>query len=74
MFYSAAIIPMCNAMNPGWAFTFMGLVYACLIVVVFVIMKNGMKWRKELAEKKKRRSEEQAKGEVQVEPQDSKAN
>lgn len=50
---SAAILPMCHAMNPGWAFTLLGLVYAVLIVVVFWIMKNGMRWRLELEEKKR---------------------
>ncbi|KAF9736295.1 hypothetical protein PMIN06_008270 [Paraphaeosphaeria minitans] len=49
----AAIIPMCHAMNPGWAFTLLGLVYAVLISVVFWIMKNGMKWRLESEEKKR---------------------
>lgn len=48
----AAIIPMCHAMNPGWAFTFLGSVYALLISVVFWIMKNGMRWRREAEEKK----------------------
>lgn len=49
---TVAIIPMCRAMNPGWAFTLLGLVYVCLISVVFWIMKNGMRWRKEAADKK----------------------
>lgn len=44
---SAAIIPMCRAMNPGWAFTFIALVYVVLIAVVFWIMKDGMGWREE---------------------------
>lgn len=43
----AAIIPMCRAMDPGWAFTFIALVYVVLIVVVFWVMKSGMKWRQE---------------------------
>ncbi|KAF1948790.1 MFS general substrate transporter [Byssothecium circinans] len=53
---AAAIIPMCKAMNPGWAFTFIALVYAVLIVVVFWVMRCGMGWRRE-AEKKKRGQE-----------------
>jgi len=32
---SAAIIPMCRAMNPGWAFTFIALVFAVLIAGYF---------------------------------------
>jgi hypothetical protein len=50
---SAAIIPMCRAMNPGWAFTFIGLVYVVLIGVVVWVMNNGMRWRQEAAETKR---------------------
>ncbi|KAF2009885.1 MFS general substrate transporter [Aaosphaeria arxii CBS 175.79] len=49
---SVAIIPMCRAMNPGWAFTLIALIYTVLIAVVFWIMRNGMKWREELEAKK----------------------
>lgn len=66
---SAAIIPMCNAMNPGWAFTFLAFIYVVLIIVVFWIMRDGMKWRQELAEKKRIRAEkketEQQEGKAQ---------
>ncbi|KAF2025807.1 MFS general substrate transporter [Setomelanomma holmii] len=55
---SAAIIPMCEAMNPGWAFTFLALVYVLLIGVVLWVMRDGMKWRQELAEKKRSRAQE----------------
>ncbi|KAF2257708.1 MFS general substrate transporter [Lojkania enalia] len=44
----AAIIPMCTAMNPGWAFTFIALAYVVLVVVVFWMMRNGMQWRQEV--------------------------
>ncbi|KAF1925372.1 MFS general substrate transporter [Didymella exigua CBS 183.55] len=47
---SAAIIPMCRAINPGWAFTFIGLVYVLLIGAVVWIMNNGMRWRQSAAE------------------------
>lgn len=47
---SAAIIPMCRAMNPGWAFTFIGLVYVVLIGVVVWIMQSGLRWRQNAAE------------------------
>lgn len=50
---SAAIIPMCRTMNPGWAFTFIGLVYIVLIAVVYWIMRRGMNWRQEAEEKRK---------------------
>jgi multidrug resistance protein len=68
---TAAIIPMCRAMNPGWAFTFIALVYVVLIAVVFWIMKDGMKWREETelirAEKISKRSEEKATNDVEGE-------
>ena len=56
---SAAIVPMCNAMNPGWAFTFLALVYVALIAVVLLVMRDGMKWRQNLEEKKRIREERQ---------------
>ncbi|KAF2132862.1 MFS general substrate transporter [Dothidotthia symphoricarpi CBS 119687] len=55
---SAAIIPMCKAMNPGWAFTFIALVYVVLIGVVFLIIRDGMRWRQEMEEKKRAKKEE----------------
>ncbi|KAM3422399.1 hypothetical protein BST61_g2751 [Cercospora zeina] len=32
---TAAIIPMCNAMGKGWAFTFLALIYVVLLAAVF---------------------------------------
>jgi cytoskeletal protein RodZ len=49
---------MCDAMNPGWAFTLLASIYAIYILVVFWIMKKGMGWRAQAAEKKKKRKEE----------------
>jgi MFS family permease len=49
----AAIIPMTQAMNPGWAFTFVALVYVILVAALFYVMKNGMRWRAEAEEKKR---------------------
>ncbi|KAF1842715.1 MFS general substrate transporter [Cucurbitaria berberidis CBS 394.84] len=54
---SAAIIPMCHTMNPGWAFTFLALVYVILIVVVYWVMRDGMRWRQEQEEKKRTEKE-----------------
>lgn len=54
---AAAILPMCHAMNPGWAFTFIAFIYVALLPVALCIMKYGMKWRQELAAKKKIRME-----------------
>lgn len=41
----AAIVPMCKAMTPGWAFTFIALLYTVLIAAVFWVMRCGMGWR-----------------------------
>ena len=62
---AAAIIPMCNAMNPGWAFTSLAFVYAIYTVVAVWIMKKGMIWRAEAAEKKKRKEEEDERAAVE---------
>jgi CBS-domain-containing membrane protein len=58
---AAAIIPMCNAMNPGWAFTFLALIYVVLIIVPFWVMKNGMRWRQEHEATKRLRAEQKDK-------------
>ncbi|EMC95464.1 hypothetical protein BAUCODRAFT_40468, partial [Baudoinia panamericana UAMH 10762] len=49
---AAVIIPMCHAMNPGWAFTFISLLYVALIAMVFLLMAKGQKWRTEAADRK----------------------
>ena len=49
---AAAIIPMCNAMTPGWAFSFLAFIYVALIGMVFWIMRKGQTWRTELRKKK----------------------
>lgn len=77
---AAAIIPMCNAMGIGWAFTFLALVYVILILAVFWLMRCGMRWRNEAKAKKeevaavakKRETEEEAgrEGEVDAESKD----
>jgi Tfp pilus assembly protein PilO len=50
---------MCNAMNPGWAFTFLALVYVALIAVVVLVMQRGMKWRQQLEEQKRLKVEKE---------------
>lgn len=54
---AAAIIPMCDAMTTGWAFTFLGLVYTALLPAAFIIMKKGQSWREAGNAKKKRKQE-----------------
>lgn len=41
----AAIVPITQAMNPGWAFTAIGLVNFALLAVVFLLMNKGLEWR-----------------------------
>lgn len=55
---AAAIIPMCNAMKPGWAFTLIALIYVVLILLVFLLMSRGQQWRAEAVQKKKQKDEE----------------
>lgn len=71
---AAAIIPMCNAMNPGWAFTTLASVYAIYTVVAFWIMKKGMIWRAQAAEKKKRKEEDERAAVEDVESQSNMDN
>ena len=51
----AIIVPMIEAMNAGWAFTFIGLVYLLWMPMIWVIVKWGPAWRKHAAEKKERK-------------------
>jgi MFS family permease len=44
---SAAIIPMCNAMNPGWAFSCIALSYVPLTGVLFWLMRFGEELRRQ---------------------------
>ncbi|KAK4555617.1 hypothetical protein LTR86_007370 [Recurvomyces mirabilis] len=58
---AACIIPLCNAIGPGWAFTLIGLIYVVLIGVLFLLMAKGQQWRKETnAKKEKKRVEKLA--------------
>ena len=63
-------------MSIGWAFTFWSLLYVVLLVVPFYIMRNGQKWRDEMAEKKDReklaKAEKEAKAvEADIEAQET---
>ncbi|KAK5120471.1 hypothetical protein LTR85_006126 [Meristemomyces frigidus] len=72
---AAVIIPMCHAMNTGWAFTFIALLYVVLIPVIFLIMNRGQAWRSEAARQKADEQEAKAsaaltRGNEDVERQD----
>ncbi|KAF2731266.1 MFS general substrate transporter [Polyplosphaeria fusca] len=51
----AAILPLCQAINPGWAFTFLALLYVILFSVAILIMNKGLSWRQEEERRKKQK-------------------
>jgi multidrug resistance protein len=44
---SAVIVPMINAMGSGWAFFLIGAIYVVFLPALWVLYKNGPKWRRE---------------------------
>ena len=44
---SAAIVPMTNALERGWSYTLLALIFVGYSPILLVIMKYGMQWRKE---------------------------
>lgn len=62
----AAIVPMIEAMNPGWTFTFVGLLYVVWMPMLWIIMKWGPKWRAEKQAKKDQEAAEKARMEAAV--------
>lgn len=69
---AAAMVPMIEAMNPGWAFTFIGLVYAVWTSMLFLIMKKGQQWRDEKAAKQEeKRAAKEANETVEHERRDT---
>ncbi|KAF3768120.1 hypothetical protein M406DRAFT_61800 [Cryphonectria parasitica EP155] len=52
---TAAITPMINGIGSGWAFTIFGFLYLIGGPILLVIMKNGIKWRRQLREKQARK-------------------
>ncbi|KAG5746788.1 hypothetical protein H9Q72_003859 [Fusarium xylarioides] len=52
---SAAIVPMIDAMGPGWAFTLDGGLYVLGCPILITVMVRGVKWRGELRMKEERK-------------------
>lgn len=52
---TAAINPMVNGVGAGWAFSILGFLYLLGAPVLLLIMKNGIRWRREMREKEDRR-------------------
>lgn len=46
---AAGIIPLCSAVNPGWAFTILAILLFVQFPIVIWVMNNGMRWRAEAA-------------------------
>ncbi|KAI1267063.1 MFS general substrate transporter [Xylariaceae sp. FL1019] len=61
---TAAINPLIDAVGAGWAFTIIALLFAALSPCLWLILKKGVDWRREKAEKEIKRRE--AKDEVKV--------
>ncbi|KAK3934746.1 putative major facilitator superfamily transporter protein [Diplogelasinospora grovesii] len=52
---SAVIVPMINAMGAGWAYTLIGLLYVVGAPLMWLVMRDGIKWRKEIRDKEERK-------------------
>lgn len=52
---TAVITPMIDGVGAGWAFSILGILYLLGAPVLLLIMKNGIKWRRQLKEKEARR-------------------
>ncbi|KAI0198070.1 chloramphenicol resistance protein [Astrocystis sublimbata] len=65
---TAAIQPLISAVGRGWAYTLLALLFTLPSPVLWVIVKNGPRWRRErlerLEEEEKRRAEDSEKLEV----------
>ncbi|KAI1209117.1 major facilitator superfamily transporter [Annulohypoxylon truncatum] len=44
---TAVIGPMINGVGIGWAFSILGFIYIAFSPMIFMVMKNGIRWRKE---------------------------
>ncbi len=53
--FSAAIVPMIDSMGLGWAFFLLGALTAVLMPLLYLLMRNGIQYRREQAEKEARR-------------------
>ncbi|KAI1362045.1 major facilitator superfamily domain-containing protein [Xylaria arbuscula] len=48
---SAFINPLMTAVGPGWAFTIIGLSYIAFFPALWLVLRNGVKWRADKARK-----------------------
>ncbi|KAI0016836.1 major facilitator superfamily transporter [Xylariomycetidae sp. FL0641] len=52
---TAAINPMIEGIGSGWAFTIFGFLYVAFFPAVWLVMKNGAKWRMARLEKEQKK-------------------
>lgn len=52
---TAVITPMTNALGAGWSFSIFGFLYLLGAPALLMIMKHGIKWRRQLREKQERK-------------------
>ncbi|ROW05831.1 hypothetical protein VMCG_05156 [Cytospora schulzeri] len=55
--FTAAISPMMEGIGAGWSFTILGFLCLAGAPLLLVIMKNGIKWRRNIKEKENRKKE-----------------
>lgn len=52
---TAAISPLIDAVGSGWAFSILGFLYLLGAPLLLLMMKNGVKWRRQMKEKEDRK-------------------
>lgn len=57
---TAIIDPLTEAVGLGWAFVVFGVLFAVFSPAVWIVMRNGVRWRKEKEERRQRRKERKA--------------
>ncbi|KAL1897140.1 hypothetical protein Sste5346_004345 [Sporothrix stenoceras] len=58
--FSAVIVPMINKLGVGWAFVLLGLLYAVFLPLMFLLMRNGIRYRREQKTKDGRKKQRRA--------------
>ncbi|KAI0191626.1 major facilitator superfamily domain-containing protein [Astrocystis sublimbata] len=57
---SAAINPLMTAVGAGWAFTIIALSFVLFFPMLWMVLRNGVRWRKEKAEREEAKRMEKA--------------
>ncbi|KAI1747048.1 major facilitator superfamily domain-containing protein [Xylaria castorea] len=57
---SAFINPLMTAVGAGWAFTIIALSYVVFFPALWLVLKNGVKWRQEKARKQELKQQQQS--------------